>query len=100
DDLAMGGARVAGGILERARAALDAGCDALILCNAPQLSDELLAGLDWKRSELFERRSARLNPSRLWPGRSALERDPLYAQCRRLVPATDSDLVDWVEEAR
>lgn len=100
DDLAMGGARVAGGILERARAALDAGCDALILCNAPQLCDELLAGLDWKRSDLFERRSARLAPSRLWPGRGALERDCLYAQCRRLVPATDPDLVDWVEEAR
>jgi beta-N-acetylhexosaminidase len=46
DDLSMKGASVAGGPAERARAALAAGCDMVLLCNDPEGLDGLLGSLD------------------------------------------------------
>jgi beta-N-acetylhexosaminidase len=45
DDLSMEGASTAGGIAERARAALDAGCDMVLLCQDPAGQDKLLDSL-------------------------------------------------------
>ena len=45
DDLSMDGAAVAGGPPERARAALEAGCDMVLLCNNPAGLDALLESL-------------------------------------------------------
>jgi beta-N-acetylhexosaminidase len=45
DDLSMEGASTVGGIPERARAALDAGCDQVLLCQNPEGQDKLLDSL-------------------------------------------------------
>jgi len=46
DDLSMEGAKTAGGVVARAEAALDAGCDMVLLCNDSKSADEMLQGLE------------------------------------------------------
>jgi beta-N-acetylhexosaminidase len=46
DDLSMEGAGVAGGIVDRARSAFAAGCDMVLVCNAPDAAQTLLDELE------------------------------------------------------
>jgi beta-N-acetylhexosaminidase len=60
DDLTMEAAAAYGSITDRANAAFSAGCDSVLVCNRPDLADELLDQLKYKPSKDFARRFARL----------------------------------------
>lgn len=75
DDLSMEGASFAGGILDRAQAAWDAGCDMLLVCNAPEAVGQVLA--DWNPEPDAE---GALRINRLLPTQSAITADALSGQ--------------------
>ncbi len=76
DDLSMEGASVAGGVVERAHAALAAGCDMVLMCNAPEAAAELLAG--FAPGAMNQRRAEAMRGARLPPGLQALQSNPRF----------------------
>lgn len=79
DDLSMEGAKVAGGVVARARAALDAGCDMVLVCNDPDSAAELLAGLDRPMPATSLARLARMHGRPHPASLVALHEDAHYA---------------------
>ena len=83
DDLNMEGARVAGDIVGRAKAAYAAGCDMLLVCNRPDLAAELL---DRWAPDLDAGNLARLAAILPDTGRPAWLADPSHSNCTPLPP--------------
>jgi beta-N-acetylhexosaminidase len=73
DDLSMGGAAEFGDIVVRARAALDAGCDVLPVCNDRASVTKLLDELDFEIQPTSHLRLVRMR------GKAAPGPDELYA---------------------
>ncbi len=72
DDLNMEGASVAGGPVQRAEAALAAGCDVILMCNNREGAKAILAGLELEPDPVLHARLARLH------GRHPLTMDELH----------------------
>ncbi len=78
DDLSMEGASVVGDTLARVQAAYQAGCDMLLVCNAPDQAGDVLARWQVTPDPLRSARVARLMPRTPAPSWQALQADPDY----------------------
>lgn len=85
DDLSMEGATVAGGIVQRASAALNAGCDMVLVCNNPESADELLAGLCWDMPPQSRARIIQMHGQSHAPGLDQLHEQPEFLRALREV---------------
>ncbi len=84
DDLSMGGAAFAGTVPERARRAIDAGCDLLPICNDRPAVLATLAELEGAADPLSQVRLVRLHGKPM-PPRIELLQSAQWSECRRAI---------------
>lgn len=90
DDLSMEGASMEGGVVAGAHAALEAGCDMILICNAPDKADILLEQLDLGRMLDAANSEARLQALLPTGGAlswDALQQDERYRAAKQTVEA-------------
>ena len=94
DDLHMAAAGVAGGYLDRAHAALLAGCDMVLVCNSEAGAVEVITGLQGFSDPAGQMRLARMH-GRHGTTRAHLQQDPHWRRAAQVV----QDLGDspWME---
>ncbi|EGF31627.1 Beta N-acetyl-glucosaminidase [Oxalobacteraceae bacterium IMCC9480] len=86
DDLSMEGASIAGDVVAGATAALQAGCDMVLICNRPDMADQLLGGLDPSlMSPASAARVAALLPAGAAMSWDALQTDQRYLSALRTI---------------
>lgn len=79
DDLTMQGAHVMGDIVDRGQAALEAGCDMVLVCNHPDESAKLLDGLHVETNPVSQLHLARMHEQHNLD-RTTLMQDPAWHQ--------------------
>ncbi len=84
DDLSMQGASVVGGITQRAQAALEAGCDMVLVCNDPERADQLLAELEYDMPCSSQTRVHALKPNAFSMSWEELQEDEYYCYAQEL----------------
>lgn len=87
DDLSMEGASVAGSVVNGAQMALKAGCDSVLICNRPDLADQLLSNLkvDKKSFAISQERLKRLFPRGESLGWNELQSEAEYKKAKQLL---------------
>ena len=83
DDLLMEGASGQGTVADRAAAAVDAGCDLVLVCNDTHAMDEVLERLQWTPAKHFRARLGRLVPRGEALGISTLRASETYQTALR-----------------
>jgi len=87
DDLSMEGASVAGSVVKGAKLALQAGCDQVLICNRPDLADQLLNELtyDEKAYQVSRTRVQKLMPTSVAMTWAELQASPDYQKAKQLL---------------
>jgi beta-N-acetylhexosaminidase len=85
DDLSMAGAGVVGGMLNRVDTAYRAGCDMLLVCNAPESVDDVLANWQPEADPVRGKRVEALLPRHTAKDWQMLQTDPIYLAAQQTI---------------